>query len=110
MDLLTDAGLDEYYDNGNIVIYDNMGERDDEEIRWIIYETVDGTRSHMSVRDHNIGAHYNPWLLFENPEDATAYYEQINVEFDHINISVELGDEIDHDAYDYEVDYDQGEE
>lgn len=85
LDLLTDAGLDEYYDNGNIVIYDNMGERDDEEIRWIIYETVDGTRSHMSVRDHNIGAHYNPWLLFENPEDATAYYEQINVEFDHIS-------------------------
>lgn len=35
--------------------------------------------STMSLKDRNVGASYNPWLIFENEADRDAYVDQIAI-------------------------------
>ncbi len=46
---------------------DNLGadDVDDKELRWY---TVEGSDDGFSLRDRNIGASYNPWLIFDNKD------------------------------------------
>lgn len=45
---------------------------------------VTGTGFHdtMYLNDQNIGSHYNPWLIFENEEDAKRCNEELKVTFE----------------------------
>lgn len=48
-----------------------------DQIEWIHY----GGFWPISLRDRNIGAHYNPWMIFENEADAVDCRDGLNVTF-----------------------------
>lgn len=52
---------------------------DDEKPRWILHG-VD-TWDTESLWDNNIGASYNPWLLFEREEDMLRCVEEVKISY-----------------------------
>lgn len=54
---------------------------DDAAPRWLQYDERDAWRS-QSLHDCNIGAHYNPWLLFKNKEDCDACVAELKISFE----------------------------
>lgn len=50
---------------------------DEDEIAWAVYGP--GEWDTMSLRDSNVGASYNPWLIFSREEDAIQCREELVV-------------------------------
>lgn len=74
----------------------------DEDIpnRWLEYDNSWGGKSYLSVRDRNIGASYNPWLIFDNENLAKAANEMIRL-IDEKDEGPELDEGFEH--YEHEV-------
>lgn len=66
---------------------DPVSSPDSNEIRWMYVKRVDPkTReeriSSQSLRDNNIGASYNPWLIFKDKKDFEAYEREVKISYD----------------------------
>ena len=53
---------------------------DEDEIAWAVYGR--GEWDTMSLRDSNIGASYNPWMIFAREEDAIQCREELFVKIE----------------------------
>jgi hypothetical protein len=51
---------------------------DADEVAWF---STDGTRTE-SLHDNNIGASYNPWLIFSDQATADEYYSNLTIGYD----------------------------
>jgi hypothetical protein len=63
--------------NGHERIFDASPE--DNELGWIVYGPEEYDR--MSLRDHNVGDSYNPWLLFADEATRDQCVSELEVSF-----------------------------
>jgi hypothetical protein len=54
---------------------------DDEQLLWFECEYCGKTRI-LSLHDNNVGASYNPWLMFKDPNDNLEYYNNLQLWFE----------------------------
>jgi hypothetical protein len=59
-------------------------DKEDEEIKAFLYEKFNECKKSletgvMYLKDNNIGASYNPWLIFDNEEDYIMKKEQLTI-------------------------------
>jgi len=48
------------------------------DLEWIVYSRDDNREDYISIHDRNIGAHYNPWLIFDSEETAKNCRDELN--------------------------------
>ena len=60
-----------------------------------------GKETHVYLHDFNVGASYNPWMLFADKQIAKQCEEELRVPFVHDP----LDDIFDRDYFDYDDDY-----
>lgn len=54
----------------------------DESIHWMLtLYAFKQEPSSESLRDNNIGASYNPWLIFKNEQDMLDYLDEIKIRY-----------------------------
>ena len=72
----------EHYDSVGLVWKHAGGD----EVEWVIaeYELFNNqpTTDSLSLSDRNIGAHYNPWLIFEDEAVMNACKEELEVTYE----------------------------
>lgn len=56
-----------------------------EELSWFKGD-YNGALRIGSLHDNNIGASYNPWLMFDNRDDRDKYYAGLEIEWDDHNV------------------------
>lgn len=83
LELVTHA---EYYRREGLDL-DLGSSPDKDEIRWMYIMRIDPRTqvervSSQSLRDNNIRASYNPWLIFKDKKDFEAYEREVKVSYD----------------------------
>lgn len=68
-----------------------------DELAWIEVRSQDGTISWLSLSDCNIGASYNPWMIFHTEDHLEAYKKLQTITYDRDSMD---------DWFDYDYDYD----
>jgi len=64
------------------VFNDEFSENASKELRWIrIGNDLTDISFYTSLRDNNVGASYNPWLLFSNKEDCDRCVEELTIRY-----------------------------
>lgn len=88
-------------------VWPAISDDDGEEPRWVVYQTRGGD-GFFSLFDYNVGASYNPWLIFDNEDDAITCRDELKVTFNDNNESVSISD-YDHDPREiYDDWFDEG--
>ena len=102
LELITDA---EHWKRWcKIVEIPNDIERDDTKPAWFVAKKPDGEIVMQSLCDRNIGASYNPWMIFVSKEALEEYnkVQEISFEYTYLDALLDASSDFYDDAEDYD--------